>query len=143
MRITFLLLVIGGCSGAPVSPIDQAFDASPAPDASDGRAEGHDAASIDASDDDASACTPFTVTYDCHNNPDTLSVPEPSQYCYAFGPDLNTANLSQMPTPTACQCVETFNCTCVEAHLTNAPCDQPLCHEGVSGGLPVLLIQCP
>jgi len=112
-------------------------------DAGDGDADSF--AEISDSPVEAPTCTAFSAPYDCYNSVDTLMVPEPSQYCFATGPDPAMATLTQVPTPPECQCLETFNCTCILAHSTNFPCASvaAICHEGGTPAEPVLNIECP
>lgn len=110
--------------------------------------DGGETAAVEASfaeASDSTVCTPFTsgFTYNCNNQKDNLVVPEPAQYCFATGPDVSTADLTQVSTPPACQCQEAFTCTCITAHSTNFPCASPTCNEGVIGGMPVLVLGCP
>lgn len=140
-------VIVGAC--ATIAGIDD-----PVPRAIDGGGDAHDeppttadanesGPTPDADGSEASACTPFSFTYSCYNTHDSLMVPEPAQYCFGMGPDLNTAPLSQVATPPECQCVETFTCSCIVAHSTNFPCSQPSCNEGMENSKPVLILSCP
>jgi hypothetical protein len=122
----------GGDAHDEMPTAADANESEPIPDAG-GHADGSE----------ASACTAFALTYSCYNSHDSLMVPEPAQYCFGMGPDLSTAPLSQVATPSECQCVETFTCSCIVAHSTNFPCSQPSCNEGMENSKPVLVLSCP
>jgi hypothetical protein len=140
MNRSVVFLLLTGCSGA-FSSLPPSEDAGSDSD----EASTRDVREAEVEAGEAAACTPFApdYTYTCENAHDSLIVPEPSQYCLSTGPDGDTSTLTQVPTPLACQCQETFNCTCITSHSQSFPCESPTCNEGVIAGMPVLILGCP
>jgi hypothetical protein len=147
------------CGGAPFTtelltapdpaPVDSGtvdHDAGPGPDH-------EDAGAVDSSKEtDASqaqdawvrpdACSPLTgFTYACTLGAHTVEATAPGEVCVT---GINDGVIAPAPTPTDCQCAETYNCACVLAAI-EGPCGSggiwahpaETCTVGPSGGLTV------
>lgn len=126
MKAAWLVLVLAGCGGAPftaavVIPEDAGDEGAPAltPDAGgadvlaregggeDGNPVGETSASPDAS------CVPFAISEDagaCFGN----DLDQGSAHAGMVWGD--AGHCGEVATPTECQCVETYDCACFDAH---------------------------